>query len=174
MDEGFKLYFEETDWLLRAAGRGVRCEWVPGALAVHEVGRSTQLEGEAPRWFEESAGRFRRKRFGALFATFLERLAAASQPSARAAELPLASWRNGGLVLSRVSGSDRASLEEPSWLELSPDRRGFPAAGELLTAVPELWFPPPRFVEALNACGWWLRRTDPKGRERQAWRVERP
>jgi GT2 family glycosyltransferase len=174
MDEGYRLYFEETEWLLRAAARGVRCEHVPGAAAVHEVGRSAAREGEAQGWFEASARRFRRQRFGRLFATLLERLAAAARPHAEAGDIGLAAWRDGRLVLNAATSLDAGSERAPSWLELSPDARGFPAAAECLATPPRLWLPPPRFVEALGAGRWWLRRCDTAGRETGAWRVERP
>jgi GT2 family glycosyltransferase len=180
MDDGYRLYFEETEWLLRAAQRGVHCEYVPGAAAVHEVGRSSQREGEAQaareaqNWFEASARRFRRRRFGVLFTTLLERLAAASRPQGEARQTPPAQWRDGQLVLGGATELREASPQGPAWLEMSPDPRGFPAAVERLQSVPELWPPPPRFVEALSAGRWWLRRIDSGGRETRSWRVERP
>ena len=73
-DEGYALYFEETDWLRRAVKEGLRCCYVPSARAVHFYAQSTQKEPQAMRWFEESARRFRRRHYGVLFTWLLERL----------------------------------------------------------------------------------------------------
>jgi len=39
-DEGFRLYFEETEWLLRARRRGVRAVLAPAACCVHAYDQS--------------------------------------------------------------------------------------------------------------------------------------
>src|SRR6185295_4708557 len=51
-DEGFRLFFEETDWLLRARRHGVRSEYVPGAEAIHLYHQSAGAEPRARQWFE--------------------------------------------------------------------------------------------------------------------------
>jgi GT2 family glycosyltransferase len=59
MDESYFLYFEETDFLLRAHRRGWECWHVPQSRVVHLVGQSTGVgrrTGPPPRlpayWFE--------------------------------------------------------------------------------------------------------------------------
>ena len=59
MDDGYFLYFEETDFCLQAARAGWGCWYVPDAHVVHIAGQSTGLTGQAPTqkampgyWFE--------------------------------------------------------------------------------------------------------------------------
>jgi N-acetylglucosaminyl-diphospho-decaprenol L-rhamnosyltransferase len=59
MDEGYFLYFEETDYLLQAQRAGWQCWHVPDARIVHLVGQSSgvTVRNQAPRrmpgyWFE--------------------------------------------------------------------------------------------------------------------------
>lgn len=74
-DAGYRLYFEETDWLARARRAGVAARYVPAAEAVHAHGESARREPRAAEWFAESARRFRRRHHGRLAAVALERLA---------------------------------------------------------------------------------------------------
>lgn len=59
MDEGYFLYFEETDYLLRAQRAGWQCWHVPDSRIVHLVGQSSgvTVRDQAPRrmpgyWFD--------------------------------------------------------------------------------------------------------------------------
>jgi N-acetylglucosaminyl-diphospho-decaprenol L-rhamnosyltransferase len=59
MDEGYFLYFEETDFCLAAARAGWQCWYVPGSRVMHIAGQSTGVTGlQAARnrrptyWFE--------------------------------------------------------------------------------------------------------------------------
>ncbi|NWK95847.1 glycosyl transferase family 2 [Sphingobium lactosutens] len=59
IDEGYFLYFEETDFCLRARRAGWQCWYVPSARILHIAGQSTGLTGKnavVPRmpayWFE--------------------------------------------------------------------------------------------------------------------------
>jgi GT2 family glycosyltransferase len=59
LDEGYFLYFEETDFTLRARRDGWECWHLPSARIVHLVGQSSGVlrRGEAPRrmpgyWFD--------------------------------------------------------------------------------------------------------------------------
>lgn len=138
-DEGYRLFFEETDWLLRAKRRGLRSEYVPGAEAVHLYNRSAVREPRSQQWFEESARRFRERHYGAWFANLLERLPAAQprEPSERMGE-----------------GIDLSGFRFPLWVEVSPNPAGFPAAAERLERPPEgLW----RLPEEIDAGGLWVR-----------------
>lgn len=142
-DEGFRLFFEETDWLLRARRLGLRSEYVPGAEAVHLFNRSAAQEPRSRQWFEESARRFRRLHYGAGFARLLERL-----PERRAPELA---------VLKEVP------VEAGSWVEVSPNPEGFPAAAERISA-PGLWTLPEEIAGRLEGS-WIVQVTDREGRE---------
>jgi len=126
-DEGYRLFFEETDWLLRVKRRGLRSEYVPGARAIHLYNRSAVREPRSQQWFEESARRFRERHYGAWFARLLETLGPASK-ARQLAEVP-------------EDGIDLSGFRFPLWIEISPNPTGFPAAAERLEA------PPPG--------GWW-------------------
>jgi len=120
-DEGFRLFFEETDWLLRAERRGVPSWYVPAAAAVHLYNQSAGREPRSRGWFEESARRFRRLHYGAGFAAALEALDN-RLPSVPPSPLPPIPPR----------GFDLTGLPLPLWVEVSPNPEGFPAAAELL------------------------------------------
>lgn len=58
MDEGFFLYFEETDFCLRAAAAGWECWYVPASRVMHIAGQSSGITGDQavqrrrpPYWF---------------------------------------------------------------------------------------------------------------------------
>lgn len=139
-DEGFRLFFEETDWLLRAKRLGLRSEYVPGAEAIHLYNRSAAREPRARQWFEESARRFRRLHYGSGFSWLLERM------PRRTTELP---------VLERIP------VEAGVWVEVSPNPEGFPAAAERISA-PGLWTLP----DEIALEGSWIAQvTDAQGRE---------
>jgi GT2 family glycosyltransferase len=139
-DEGFRLFFEETDWLLRARRLGLRSEYVPGAEAIHLYNRSAAKEPRSRQWFEESARRFRRLHYGSGFSWLLERM---PRPMP---ELP---------VLKQVP------VEPGVWVEVSPNPEGFPAAAERISA-PGLWTLP----DGIALEGTWIVQvTDGAGRE---------
>jgi GT2 family glycosyltransferase len=142
-DEGFRLFFEETDWLLRARRLGLRSEYVPGAEAVHLYNRSAVKEPRSQQWFEESAYRFRRLHYGSGFTWLLERRKERPAP-----ELP---------ILKEVP------VEAGSWVEVSPNPAGFPAATERVSA-PGLWKLPEEIAGRLEGS-WTVQVTDGKGRE---------
>ncbi len=74
MDEGYFLYYEETDFLLRAARAGFECWYTPDATVMHISGQSTGVtsrDGVSKRlpsyWFE-SRRRFFIENFGLPYA----------------------------------------------------------------------------------------------------------
>lgn len=105
-DEGYFLYFEETDWLRRARRRGARLGLVAAARAVHRWGHAADPEAWAG-CYATSQGRYYRRWFPLLGPLAL-RLPAAAPPAPRPwSEAPVGpDWR---------------------WL-LSPSPAGFPAA----------------------------------------------
>jgi GT2 family glycosyltransferase len=125
-DEGFKLYFEETDWLERARRRGFRSCLVSAARAIHFYNQSAAGEPATRAWFAESARRFELRYYGPWFVRAKEKVAAWG-PSARHVGLQapegMPAVDLGGLHLN---GST------PAWLEISPSPLGFPAAAESL------------------------------------------
>lgn len=70
MDDGFFLYYEETDFMRRAAAAGFECWYVPSSRVVHLVGRSTGVTtrgarpGRRPAYWFDSRRRYFRKHHG--------------------------------------------------------------------------------------------------------------
>jgi len=155
-DEGFRLYFEETDWLRRAERAGLRAVYVPAAEAVHFHGRSAVQETRSAAWFTESARRFRERHYGRWFADLLERL---DRGLARRASEPLPALPEEGL--------DVRGYPLPVWVEVSPNPAGFPAAAERLAAAPAGgWRLSADVAERLPAAELAVRVVDAGGRER--------
>lgn len=78
MDEGFFLYYEETDFCRRAADAGLECWYVPGSHVVHLVGQSTGVTNAAdanrrrpPYWYA-SRRRYLRRHHGAFGALLVD------------------------------------------------------------------------------------------------------
>lgn len=154
-DEGFRLYFEETDWLARARRLGVPAWYVPAAEAVHLHDQSAMREPLARRWFEESARRFRALHYGAWFGGLLETLDRRLPPrsSPPPAEVP-------------EDGLDVSGFPFPLWVEVSPNATGFPAAAELLAEPPaRRWSLAPEIAGRLPAGELIVQVTGADGRE---------
>lgn len=155
-DEGFPLFFEETDWLLRVQQRGLPAWYVPAAEAVHLHGRSSAAEARSRQWFEESARRFRERWYGVWFADLLETLdrRLPRRPDPRP-EAP--------------ATLDLSGFPHPLWIEVSPNPAGFPAAAERLeTSGPGGWRLPDEVVERIAGSEWTIQIVDDAGRE-LAW-----
>ena len=125
-DEGFRLFFEETEWLRRVEAHRLPAVYVPAAEAVHLHAQSSVREPRSRQWFEESARRFRERCYGVWVADLLEAL---DRRLPRPPDEPLPEVPAGGL--------DLAGLPFPLWIEVSPNPAGFPAAAERLTEPPE-------------------------------------
>lgn len=149
-DEGFQLYFEETDWLLRLEKGGDYGEYVPEAEAVHLYARSAVQEHSAVGWFEESRRRFQRRHYGAWFELLFGLLARPRR---------LATPGSGALEMHLDGGS------EERWIELAPGERGFPAAAERLEGGVPRWQPPREIEERLGAGRYSQQVVAPDGRE---------
>jgi N-acetylglucosaminyl-diphospho-decaprenol L-rhamnosyltransferase len=73
LDEGYFLYFEETDFCLRARRVGWRCWYVPASRVVHLVGQSSGIKDGSrtarriPVYWLESRRRYFGKSHGALY-----------------------------------------------------------------------------------------------------------
>jgi GT2 family glycosyltransferase len=151
-DEGFFLYFEETEWLRRVRRAGGRAALVPQAQARHAFARSSVREPNAAGWFAQSAQRFGEMAWGDRFLH-----AIAERAEHRRNAIPEPVWSE----VLRLSG-------EAGWVEVSPSPCGFPAAGERLgPGVPRSWAPPPDVAESWAAgTVLFLREVDDLGRER--------
>lgn len=74
MDEGYFLYYEETDYCLQAKRNGIECWYLPQSTIVHIAGQSTGVTARVNRparvpdyWFD-SRRRFFVKNYGRLYA----------------------------------------------------------------------------------------------------------
>lgn len=157
-DGGFRLYFEETDWLLRARRHGLPARYVPGAEAVHLYSQSADREPRARQWFEESADRFRRRHYGGWFVRGLQGVAHG-----------LSRTDVDGTPLPTVPGEGLRLPSEPAayplWVEVSPNPTGFPAAAELVSEPPATPWRLPAEIEARAGTALTVQVTDRSGRE---------
>ncbi len=115
-DEGYFLYFEETDWLRRAVGVGLRVAQVPAATVEHAWGHAADPAASS-EIFTASRARYLTAWFG-----WRGRLVLRLRP--RPAPLDL------NQLPTRASALPQGRLQ---WL-LSPTGLGFPAAGLVATA----------------------------------------
>lgn len=156
-DEGFKLYFEETDWLERARRQGLRGCLVPAARAVHFYNQSAAHEPAAGTWFAESSRRFERRYYGAWFVSANERIGA---------------WRPAGPMRAPAPGGHPPEVDivlprrGVTWIEVSPAPLGFPAAAERLDHIGrDRWTLPADVWTHLAAGTYGIRVVDARGRE---------
>ena len=73
-DEGYPLYFEETDWLLNAQKRGLRVGLIPNAHLVHFFSHSSSKLAEAGQYFGLSYHRFATRHYGRYFVELIDKL----------------------------------------------------------------------------------------------------
>lgn len=151
-DEGYPLYFEETDFLERLRRQKRRAAFfpaafVPAAEAVHLYAQSTLAEPRANDWFAQSQRRFFHRFYGAGFTRFLERL------SRRSSNWP-----------EKLPTSTDA---EAHWLEVAASPLGFPAAGRNVAGLPKSQvFELAGSLRARMPAGtYYLRLLDKSGRE---------
>jgi len=137
-DLGYRLYFEEDDWLRRLEAKGLAALYVPAARAVHLYAQSAAREPQAPGWFAASAERFQRRHYGRWFPPLLARLGGPGAPPGvpaldePALAIPARAWG------AAFPGPARGTEPGP-WLEVSPTPVGFPAAAEPLREPVEEW-----------------------------------
>ena len=71
LDEGYFMYFEETDFCLQAARAGFECWYVPASRVVHLVGQASGIDSRGrakkrqPRYWFDSRRRYWLKNLGA-------------------------------------------------------------------------------------------------------------
>ena len=157
-DEGYRLYFEETDWLQRLRAARLEARLVPAAEAIHLYAQSTAIEGRSEQWFAESSRRFRSRVFGPAFNRLLER----------------SSRHTDAAILERPSPVS-AKPGRPAWLEVSPSPLGYPAAARRLSPDTPPPFPrrgenatralPEEIWSRLAPGSYTLRSVDEAGRE---------
>lgn len=82
MDEGYFLYFEETDFCLQASRKGWQCWFAPESRVVHLVGRSTTTDTAStakrrPGYWYQSRRRYFVKNHGRVYAAMADAAMAA-------------------------------------------------------------------------------------------------
>lgn len=81
MDEGYFLYYEETEWLWRARRAGAELVVAPQSRVVHRWGHSTRRNSESAAIEERSRTRFFKRNHPRLFRALTGCLAPTSEPS---------------------------------------------------------------------------------------------
>ena len=163
-DEGFKLYFEETDWLERCRKLGLTARLVPGATALHRYNQSAVQQPLAGTWFAESSRRFEARHHGAWFMALRRRLVA-SLPPLTAVDLPA-----GPPALDLAAFRARG----PLWVEVSPNPWGTPAAGCRLDDAATEWRLPDDVWRHLAGGRYLVQVVDDAGRELARYAFTRP
>ena len=156
-DEGYRLYYEETDWLQRLRAEGLEACYVPAAEAVHFYAQSTVAETRAEQWRLESSRRFRRRVYGPRFTRLLETLSVRIEDTA-----------------VEVGAAPTPSTGLAAWVEVSPSSLGYPAAGHRLRhgAAPPADLPA-EIRDRLAPGRYNLRTIDRAGREQGCTRLEK-
>ncbi len=134
-DEGYRLYFEETDWLQRLERSGLVGRFVPAAEAVHLYAQSTASEGQAQSWFLESNRRFRRRVYGASFTRLLEFLSPGNGATRAVSEASVSEASDAQPTDAQPTDAQPTGFrveQRAAWLEVAPLAAGFPAAGQRL------------------------------------------
>ena len=86
LDEGYFMYYEETDFCRHAAEVGWPCWYVPSSRVVHLIGQSsgvTDVKKRRPAYWFESRSRYFRKHHGRVAKGFIDAAWAAAYASYR-------------------------------------------------------------------------------------------
>ena len=158
LDEGYFLYYEETEWLLRARQRGARFAVTAGARVEHHWGHSTELLADRERVEQSSRDRFFIRNYPAPWRVILSRAARGRQRA--------------GVRGTEVTGPDQIP-ETPAdlWL-FSTFPHLQPAVGAL-----DCSRPPGRIAEVAAHGRWYALaavRNDGRWRIRGSWTWGRP
>lgn len=78
LDDGYFMYFEETDFCLRARRAGFSCWYVPGARIVHLIGQASGVTDAAkknkrrPTYWFQARRRYFTKNYGLIYAAIAD------------------------------------------------------------------------------------------------------
>jgi GT2 family glycosyltransferase len=125
--QGYHMYFDENDWLLRMQRAGLRTLYVPDAKAVHLHNPKLMGDDDRAKWSSESFVRFGNRYYGE---TFMRRLVTlAYRPPAFPEWQPIAVEADGATVEVPIPPAPAW----PVWIELTPSPFGYPAAATRIT-----------------------------------------
>lgn len=148
-DEGYFLYYEETEWLLRARRAGARLALAADAGVVHKWGHATARRSDRGDIEEGSRQRFLQRNYGLPWRALLELCATGGQISAEGAR--------------HVGGPEELPEAAADLWLLSPFPHLLPAGGAVRrSGLPEC-------VADLAAHGRWFALA--AARQRGRWRV---
>jgi GT2 family glycosyltransferase len=147
-DEGYFLFYEETEWLWRARRRGARLGLAAGARVQHRWGHSTGNDGRIAEREQASRRRFEARNYGPLWRGILWASGGGDRPPI--AVTPLA---DDGVI---------PQLEADVWLA-SPFHHLLPAIGTVGAPLP-----PSEFLDFCRDRRWVVAAAV---RERHHWRV---
>jgi GT2 family glycosyltransferase len=136
LDEGYFLYYEETEWLWRAHRRGTRLAVVGNAQVVHTWGHATNRRADRDQIEERSRQRFYQRNYPRHFRWLLSHLDH--------------SW---SLSCEKVSGANALPERKADLWLLSPYPHLLPAGGWLGSR--EQMVEPPAALSQLTADGAW-------------------
>ncbi|MCB1007300.1 MAG: glycosyltransferase [Acidobacteria bacterium] len=159
-DAAYRLYFEETDWLLRVARARLETIYDPGAQALHLYAQSSLGEPATAGWFADSTRRFRRRAYGPTFASLLAKVERATP-----------SVPQGAVALERPEIAASELPDRPHWIEISPSPIGLPAAAEQRPDGDGDWRFPDDVWRRLPPGPCWVRVVD--RHERRLYRLEK-
>jgi hypothetical protein len=117
LDEGYFLYYEETEWLWRARRRGVGTAVAADARVVHRWGHATVRRDDARDVERASRERFFERNYPSRWRRLLERVGSGS--------------RDRAVPASQVRGPDGIPPTPADLWLVSNDRRLEPAAASL-------------------------------------------
>lgn len=161
MDEGFQLYFEESDWLMRLKHAGGDARFVPNAHAFHAFNQSGRNEPQTGQWFAESQQRFEERYYGKRFCSLMERIARPLSPlnKDRAPET--------ALIPELHLAAATMLPTRPQWFELGILPLGFPATGCKIEQgqAEDVWQVPAELHQQLSDGQWEVRAVDSCGFE---------
>ena len=157
-DERFQLYFEETDWLIRAQKRKLKTLFVPAAEAVHFYNQSAATEPKAASWFGESAKLFGRGHYGVFVWNAMQALLPETRNPKHRSNTTIQLYEP---VEVPLPASDRAL-----WIEISPLQRGFPAGtARALPGRSRAWKLPSEIRELMTDGMYFIRVVDDQASE---------
>lgn len=166
-DTGFKLYFEETDWLMRLKHSRLKAFYVPQAEAVHFYNQSAIQEPLAGKWLADSAARFDRRYYGKWFCDLRNKF----QASEGFLRSDLNQLPPGPPEIEIPSGK-RYRL--PLWVAISVMPQLYPAAGGIIgELIDNKWAFPEAIWRYLAPGHYFLQMVDDTGAELARYKLVR-